>query len=101
MINEIPQSYINNDEKEKAEIKNIVVFEFLGTLLFIYGALASEYNDIYNFISGNNFGVCLVYFVALIFCGRLSGGHFNPIITLIGYIDSTISKKKCLYYIAA
>jgi len=33
---------MDNNEKEHAEIKTIVVFEFLGTLLFVYGSLASK-----------------------------------------------------------
>ncbi|CAD8110899.1 unnamed protein product [Paramecium sonneborni] len=91
IVNEF--SAVNDDsiEKEKAQIKNIMLFETVGTLLMIYGALATE----------TNFGVALVYFVGLIVFGRLSGGYFNPICTLIGYIDGSISKKKALYYVGA
>lgn len=39
--------------------------------------------------------------MALIFFGRLCGGHFNPIITLIGYIDGSVTKKKAIYYAVA
>lgn len=49
----------------------------------------------------NNFGVSLVYFTSLILFGRLSGGHFNPICTLIGFIDGCLSKKKAIYYVGS
>lgn len=42
-IPDIPQNYIDTAAKDKAEVVNIVVFEFLGTLLLVYGSLASEY----------------------------------------------------------
>ncbi|CAK86565.1 unnamed protein product (macronuclear) [Paramecium tetraurelia] len=86
-------SQVNDDsiEKEKAQIKNILAFETAGTLLLIYGALAAE----------TNFGVALVYFIGLMVCGRLSKGYFNPICTLIGYIDGSIPQKRAIYYIGA
>lgn len=43
IINEMPPSFYQSAEKEAAETKSIVVFEFLGTLLIVYGALASKY----------------------------------------------------------
>jgi glycerol uptake facilitator-like aquaporin len=49
----------------------------------------------------SNFGVSLVYFTSLIVFGRLSGGHFNPICTLIGFIDGCISKRKAIYYVGS
>ncbi|KAM3130232.1 hypothetical protein pb186bvf_017627 [Paramecium bursaria] len=90
---EIPpqnNSYIDNSQKEKAELINIALFEFMGTALLVYGSMASN---------GQSFGISLIYFVCLIFFGRISGGHFNPIITLVGYIDGSIDKKKALYFI--
>ncbi|CAD8099481.1 unnamed protein product [Paramecium sonneborni] len=91
IVNEFSQVTDDSIEKEKAEIKNIMIFETAGTLLVIYGALATQ----------NNFGVALVYFVGLLVCGRLSGGYFNPICTLIGFVNGSISKKKALYYTGA
>ncbi|CAK70427.1 unnamed protein product (macronuclear) [Paramecium tetraurelia] len=90
-VNQFQANPEDSKEKEAAQISNIVVFETAGTLLVIYGALAAE----------NNFGLSLVYFISLTLFGRLSGGYFNPICTLVGFIDGAISKKKTLYYIGS
>jgi glycerol uptake facilitator-like aquaporin len=44
-------------------------------------------------------GIALIYFVCLMLFGRISGGHFNPVITIILVIEESITKKKALYYI--
>ncbi|CAD8187226.1 unnamed protein product [Paramecium pentaurelia] len=90
-VNQFQVNPEDSKEKESAQISNIVVFETIGTLLVIYGALAAE----------NNFGLSLVYFISLILFGRLSGGYFNPICTLIGFIDGAINKKKTLTFVGS
>ncbi|CAD8151962.1 unnamed protein product [Paramecium octaurelia] len=90
-VNQFQANPEDSKEKEAAQISNIVVFETVGTLLVIYGALAAE----------NNFGLSLVYFISLTLFGRLSGGYFNPICTLVGFIDGAITKKKTIYYIGS
>ncbi|CAD8101398.1 unnamed protein product [Paramecium sonneborni] len=90
-VNQFQVNQEDSKEKESAQILNIVVFETVGTLLVIYGALATE----------NNFGLSLIYFISLILFGRLSGGYFNPICTLIGFIDGTINSKKTIYFIGS
>lgn len=49
----------------------------------------------------NNFGISLVYCTSLLLFGRLSGGYFNPICTLIGFIEGSIPKKRAIYYVGA
>ncbi|CAD8083862.1 unnamed protein product [Paramecium primaurelia] len=90
-VNQFQVNPEDSKEKEAAQISNIVVFETIGTLLVIYGALAAE----------NNFGLSLVYFISLILFGRLSGGYFNPICTLIGFIDGGINQKKTLTFVGS
>jgi len=67
-----------------------VVFEFIGTLLIVYGSLVSE---------SSSYGIALIYFVSLMLFGRISGGHFNPVITLILLIEGTITRKKAITYV--
>ncbi|CAD8093942.1 unnamed protein product [Paramecium sonneborni] len=90
-VNQFQINQEDSKEKEAAQIMSIVTFEIFGTLLLIYGALAAE----------NNFGLSLIYFTSLILFGRLSGGYFNPICTLIGFIDGTINKKKTVYFVGS
>lgn len=41
----------------------------------------------------------MIYFICLLMFGRISGGHFNPVITLIVYIEGQLTAKKALSYI--
>lgn len=67
--------------------------------LFMEHYLLCKY--IYININRNNFGISLVYCTSLLLFGRLSNGYFNPICTLIGFIEGSIPKTRALYYVGA
>jgi hypothetical protein len=39
---ERPHYEVSSEQKEKAEFWSVIIFEFLGTLLLVYGSLASQ-----------------------------------------------------------
>ena len=53
--------------------RRVLICEMLGTALFVYGILVSR---------GNAIAVPLSLFASLVIFGGISGGHFNPAVTL-------------------
>ena len=51
----------------------VAIYEMLGTGLFVFGILVSE---------GNAIGVPLSLFAAILIFGGITGGHFNPAVSL-------------------
>lgn len=51
----------------------VSIYEMLGTALFVYGILTSE---------GNAIAVPLSLFASIIIFGGITGGHFNPAVSL-------------------
>ena len=74
----------------KREIKQFGA-EFLGTLFFISVIL----------YSGNAYMIGLALVIAIVIAGPISGGHFNPAVTLTKYAQREIHKSQMLYYIVA
>ena len=65
--------------------------EFLGTFLLVLSVLAS----------GGNFGVIgLTLAVVVLLCGKLSGAHVNPAISLTMYVKGGLSLTNLLSYVA-
>ena len=62
----------------------IALFEFIGTAIFLLGI---------NFSNGNVGVVGLSLFIAIIFCGRVGGGHFNGAVTIAVYLIERQWKK--------
>jgi aquaporin Z len=65
--------------------------EFLGTSLLI-GAVS---------FTGVPVLIIAALAVAIGFGGKISGGHFNPAITLWALLNGKIGKEKALFYILA
>lgn len=65
--------------------------EFLGTFLLVLAVLAS----------GGNFAVIgLTLAVVVLLCGKLSGAHVNPAISLTMYVKGGLSLTNLLSYVA-
>ena len=68
------------------------VVEFLGTLFFISAILLSK---------GNAFVIGAALAVAILLGGKVSGGHFNPAVSLTMYMKNNIAMNQLLMYIVA
>lgn len=65
--------------------------EFLGTLFFLFTILAS----------GNAFAIGLALAIAILLGGPISGGNFNPAVSVMMTVAGKLSKKDLLPYIIA
>jgi glycerol uptake facilitator-like aquaporin len=70
---------------------NKFVVEFLGTLFFLYVILAT----------GNPLAIGLALTVAIMVGGKVSGGNFNPAVTIMLVAAGKESKADLLPYIVA
>ena len=64
--------------------------EFLGTSLILFAVT-----------TGNNLYVIAALCIASSLGGKLSGGHFNPAVTFMKYLQGDISQVKAMYYVSA
>ena len=65
--------------------------EFLGTMFFLYVILAT----------GDAVAIGLGLTVAIMVIGKHSGGHFNPAVSVMKYVDGAIKSKDLMFYVAA
>jgi glycerol uptake facilitator-like aquaporin len=65
--------------------------EFLGTLFFLYVILAT----------GDAFAIGAALIIAILVGGSVSGGNFNPAVTLMMFSAGKISQKDVIPYIIA
>ena len=65
--------------------------EFLGTLVFLF--VICRFPNPYA-IAGALLAVILVG-------GKVSGGHFNPAVSVMKYVDGAIKSKDLMFYVAA
>ena len=70
---------------------NKYVVEFLGTLFFLYVILAT----------GQAFAIGLALTVAIMVGGKVSGGNFNPAVSVMMAAAGKLSMKDLLPYIVA
>ncbi len=70
---------------------NAILTEFVGTGLLI---------AVISYI-GTPIAIALALFVAVIVGGPISGGHFNPAVTLWAYLSHKIASEKAGLYVAA
>ena len=64
--------------------------EFLGTSLLLFGVT-----------TGNNLYILAALAIAIALGGKISGGHFNPAITLMKYLQGSLGQSKAMYYFGA
>ena len=72
-------------------IANKYLSEFLGTLFFLYIILAT----------GNPLAIGAALAAAIMVGGKLSGGHFNPAVTVMMVSAKKLPMKEMLPYILA
>tara|TARA_Y100000022_G_scaffold172937_1_gene160142 strand:- start:7 stop:282 length:276 start_codon:yes stop_codon:yes gene_type:complete len=65
--------------------------EFLGTIFFIYTII----------LTGNAWAIGLALAVMIYIAGPITGGHFNPAVTITMYAKKAISFNDALFYILA
>tara|TARA_B110000008_G_C16438680_1_gene350910 strand:+ start:149 stop:415 length:267 start_codon:yes stop_codon:yes gene_type:complete len=70
---------------------NKYVVEFLGTLFFLYVILAV----------GNPIAISLALYLAIVVGGKISGGHFNPAVSVMMMSLGKLSQKDVIPYIIA
>ena len=70
---------------------NKFVVEFLGTLFFLYVILAT----------GNPLAIGLALTVAIMAGGKISGGHFNPAVSVMMAAGGKLPLKSLLPYVIA
>ena len=70
---------------------NKYVVEFLGTLFFLYVILAT----------GNPLAIGLALAVAIMVGGKISGGNFNPAVSVMMTAAGKLPKKDLLPYVVA
>jgi aquaporin Z len=68
----------------------VCLLEMVGTALFVYGILIN---------GADNAGVALSLFASVILLGGITGGHFNPAVTLGIYIQSREYVKNLFFMI--
>jgi len=70
---------------------NKFVVEFLGTLFFLYVILAT----------GNPLAIGLALAVAIMVGGKISGGNFNPAVSVMMTAAGKLPRKDLLPYVVA
>ena len=70
---------------------NKYLVEFLGTTFFLYVILAT----------GNALAIGAALALAIFVGGKISGGHFNPAVTVVKYIQNSVNMSDALFYVVA
>ena len=63
--------------------------EFIGTFIFLSVILTT----------GDPFAIGLSLAVAIYFGAKVSGGHFNPAVSIMMYVKKAINEKELLCYV--
>lgn len=69
----------------------LFVAEFIGTFILISSIL----------ITGNPLYIAAAFLAAITIIGGISGGHINPAVSLVMFVNGTITMNKLLNYIPA
>ncbi|KAM3139234.1 hypothetical protein pb186bvf_008644 [Paramecium bursaria] len=85
-----PPLDLSEDDRAAIENKHIVMFEYVGTAFLVYISVCAK---------GNTYDVALGYFGCLLLFARLTGGHFNPAISLCMALAGAITPKTLMVYI--
>jgi glycerol uptake facilitator-like aquaporin len=83
-------NYINhNNNPITNTMLNKYVVEFLGTLFFLYVIVAT----------GNAIAIGAALAIAIMVGGSISGGHFNPAVTIMMYAAGKLSRSDLIPYL--
>lgn len=66
--------------------------EFIGTIIFLTVILKSQ---------GDKYVIVLGLLAAILFMGSVSGGHFNPAVSIMKYAQKEMMTKDLIGYIVA
>jgi aquaporin Z len=69
-----------------------LIAEFLGTFLLVLSVLAS---------GGNAYVIGITLAVVVLLCGKLSGAHVNPAISVTMFVKGGLSVKELMGYVVA
>ena len=70
---------------------NSILVEFLGTLFFLYVILTTR----------NALAIGSALAIAIMVGGSISGGHFNPAVTIMMAMANKIPKREVIPYVLA
>src|SRR5208282_970951 len=81
-------------------IMNLLLIEFFGTFIFLLIILILTSRTIMGELTVSPAIIIITLIIAVImFCGQLSGGHFNPAITFTRTVQGKIPVSTCCEYI--
>ena len=70
---------------------NSIMVEYLGTLFFLMVIL----------VTGNAYAIGLALTIAILLGCKISGGNFNPAVSIMMFVAGKLPEKKVGYYIMA
>ena len=70
---------------------NKYLVEFLGSVFFLYVIIAT----------GNAIAIGAALAIAIMLGGHISGGHFNPAVTLWAFLSNKVSPNRAMMHVAA
>jgi|TARA_Y100000992_G_C21264737_1_gene493333 aquaporin Z len=70
---------------------NKYLVEFVGTLFFLFVIL----------VSGEAIPIGLALILAIMLGGKISGGHFNPAVSVMMFLNKKIQAQDLLFYVLA
>ena len=70
---------------------NKYLIEFVGTLFFLFVIL----------VSGEAIPIGLALILAIMLGGKISGGHFNPAVSVMMFLNKKIQAQDLLFYVLA
>lgn len=70
---------------------NKYLVEFIGTLFFLFVIL----------VSGEAIPIGLALILAIMLGGKISGGHFNPAVSVMMFLNKKIQAQDLLFYVLA
>jgi len=74
--------------------KNLLIVEFLGTFFFL-SVILHSFDD----SRIGAFGISAALLTAIYLGGSLSGGHYNPAVTVAMFLDNKLTLSVALLYI--
>ena len=70
---------------------NKYLVEFVGTLFLLFVIL----------VSGEAIPIGLAVILAIMLVGKISGGHFNPAVSVMMFLNKKIQAQDLLFYVLA
>lgn len=78
---------------------NKYLVEFIGTFIFLGVILTVVKQKYVSWAAAISIGMALS--VVIMWGGSISGGHYNPAVSVMFYLNKQLSQNDLMYYIAA